>query len=276
MAVASETLERSHGCLRLGAGALGARTRLTELYQSGCLKARLPKRTTGSLEAICINTSGGLTDGDTLDTSVDCARGTATVITSQAAERIYRARHGAAAVTNTIELGPDAAMAWLPQETILFDGGRLERSINVSLTSSSTFLAVEMAVMGRTAMGESVSTGLLQDSWALRIDGRLEFIDRTRFDGNVAQKRGRPAVLDGSMSMATVVYAAADSVNLLESVREQVAGDHIHSGASLLGQVLVARLVSPDAAALRRRVMAVLESVASTRPEFHLPKVWTL
>ena len=279
MSVASEALERSEGTLRLGFQALGEHTRIRELYQSGCLKARLPRRTTRAAEAICINTSGGLTDGYALESTIDCDAGSIAIATSQAAERVYRARGaGLSRVTTTLSVGDDAVLAWLPQETILFDGGRLVRSLDVSLASSSTLVAVETGVIGRTAMGERVKTGLLQDEWSIRIDGQLEFVDRTRLDGpNLGALGARPAVLGGAISFATIVYAHARCGSLLEPVRDRIGiSGALHGGATVFGKLLVARLAAHDAASLRQTVASILETIASAHPSVYLPKVWSL
>ena len=277
MAIPSEVLERSRGKLRLAVKELGGRTRLAELYQSGCLKARLPARTDATLEAICINTSGGLTDGDVVESRIHAGPETRTVVTSQAAERVYRARHGAAAVTNSLEIGPEAVLAWLPQESIVFEGGRLRRSLAIDMDPSSKLLAVESTVLGRTAMGERVTYGLAQDEWSIRIGGELVLLDRTRFgESDLGAEIERPAVLDGGIAMATLVYAASDCEDLIDDLRTPPGQDSVEGGVSSLGTLLIARLVSHDAAALRRVVMAMLETVALAEPAIHLPKVWTL
>ena len=277
MAIASGALERSRGNLRLAVKELDGRSRIAELYQSGCLKARMPTTPGATLEAICINTSGGLTDGDRVDTRVHAGPATRTVVTSQAAERVYRARCGAAAVSNSLEIAPQAVLAWLPQETIVFDGGRLRRSLNIEADSSSTLLAVEATVFGRTAMGEYVTHGLAEDEWSIRIGGKLALLDRTRFgESDLGAEIERPAVLGGGIAMATLVYAAPDCDDLVDALRSHVDTGPVNGGVSSLGRLLVTRLVSRDAAALRRVLMAMLETVASAQPAIYLPKVWTL
>ncbi len=61
-----------------------------------------------------------------------------------------------------------AAAEWLAQETILFDGCALDRRLDVELAPDSWFLAVEMLVFGRAAMGEVVREARLRDVIALQ------------------------------------------------------------------------------------------------------------
>ena len=100
---------------------LDGRTRLREFYQEGAAKIRLPQTFDASMEAVIINTAGGLTGGDRMNWSVAAGPGTRIDVTTQACEKIYKASAGTAEVTTRIEAGAGARVDWLPQETILFD-----------------------------------------------------------------------------------------------------------------------------------------------------------
>ena len=63
--------------------------RVLRMYQSGSAKLMLPKTYSDMMEAVILNTSGGMTDGDILDIDVE-AEGCALVMTTQTAERVYR------------------------------------------------------------------------------------------------------------------------------------------------------------------------------------------
>ena len=62
---------------------------------------------------------------------------------------------------------PGAALEWLPQETILFDGARLERRLRAELAEGAALLAAETLVFGRAARGERMRSGALLDAWRL-------------------------------------------------------------------------------------------------------------
>ena len=79
-------LQRSVGKLALEIGASGAVKRMRE---EGCAKLRLPAQPAGqALEAIIINTSGGLAGGDRFELKAEAASDLC--LTTQAAEKIYR------------------------------------------------------------------------------------------------------------------------------------------------------------------------------------------
>ncbi|TJV47927.1 MAG: urease accessory protein UreD, partial [Mesorhizobium sp.] len=83
--------QRVAGTARLGCDRNGGRTRLRRLYQDGSAKIRMPAVSADPLEAVLINTAGGLTGGDRLGWEVDVGAGASASITTQACEKVYRA-----------------------------------------------------------------------------------------------------------------------------------------------------------------------------------------
>ncbi|MEQ9361010.1 MAG: urease accessory protein UreD, partial [Rhodospirillales bacterium] len=162
------SLQRARGRARIAVRAEGGITRLAELYQDGCAKLRLPKvYGPSSVEAVLLNTAGGLTGGDVYATEALAGPGAFLTLTTQACERVYRASSGTARVDTRLSADAGARLHWLPQETILFDGGRLDRSLDVDLTGDAAFLAVEALELGRVGSGETVSGGAYTDSWRI-------------------------------------------------------------------------------------------------------------
>jgi urease accessory protein len=246
-------------------------TRLERLFQEGCAKVRLPTPLGGNApEAILINTAGGLAGGDRLATEMTLAPGASAVVTTQACERVYRSTGPAATVSSRLRLSGGSRLAWLPQETILFDGSRLERLLDADLEGDAELVAVEALLFGRAAMGETVRSGAFRDRWRIRRDGRLIFADDLRLDGRIADQIGRPAVLGGHAALATVLYAGPDPERLLEPARAIIGG---HGGASAWEGKFLARLVAATGLALRQRLEPLLSLLLAHQP---LPKVWQL
>jgi len=150
-------LPRSEGSVRLDLVYREGRTRLAVLEQSGAARVRFPKTGPGEpCEAVLINTAGGLTGGDSLTIAASLGDGASAVLTTAAAEKIYRARQDAVAISVALSVAGNAKLAWLPQPTIVFDRACLERMTRVDLSAGATFLGLEMLIFGRAAMGESV------------------------------------------------------------------------------------------------------------------------
>ena len=256
-------LQRSVGKLALEIAANGAVVRRRE---EGCAKLRMPTQPMGKApEAILINTSGGLAGGDRVEIDVQAASDLC--LTTQAAEKVYRSLSDDTCISTRLSGQGEARLLWLPQETILFDGARLERSLDVDLQENAGLLAVESIVLGRKAMGESLTDFSFHDRWRIRRGGRLIYADDLRFDP--ARVLGASA-LNGARAFATLVFVATDVESFLEPLREIFAD---RGGLSAWDGKLVARLAGVDGFDLRKALIPALSLLAAPN---ELPKVWTL
>ena len=260
--------QRALGHGRLAVRADGGRTRLERLYQDGAAKLRLPRAREARLEAVMINSAGGMTGGDRFDWTVEVADRAHAVLTTQACERVYRASADVAQVSVSLAVGAGARLDWLPQETILFEGGAVARRIEAELAADATLLLCEAVILGRHAMGEHVSRGLFHDRWRIRREGRLVFADDLRLAGDIAALTRAAPLLDGAGAFATLLLAAPEAEARLDPVRAAI-GDL--GGASAFDGKLVVRLVAPDGLALRRALIPALAALGATPPA-----VWTL
>jgi urease accessory protein len=238
-------------------------TRLQRFYQEGCLKARLPRGP--GVEAVALNISGGIAGGDALDTALELAPGAAVTFTTQAAERIYRALEAPSRIRTRLTLGTGAVLHYLPQKTILFDGFALDRALDIELASGAVFLGIESLIFGRLTMGEILREGFLRDRISLHRDGALLWQDSARLEGDIAAQLDRPGIAAGARAMASIF---AVGLCKLDALREALAD--AHAGASMIGDVLLARILAPDAAALRR---VIVKALGVLRPG-PLPRVW--
>jgi urease accessory protein len=264
------SLQRAHGLLTLGFRRRGAVTCLADLRQEGCLKARFPRPHDG-MQAVTLNSSGGVAGGDVLRTGIRLQPGAAATIAGQAAERFYRALPGdpPASVHTAIVLEEAAGLDWLPQEAIVFDGAALDRRLSVDMAADARFLGVESLVFGRAAMGERVRTAGLRDTISIRRAGTLVLHDAIRLPRNVDEALARPAIGAGARAVATLLLVAPDAQARLEPLRAALLGHE--AGASAWNGFLIARILAPDAAALRRAVAAGLGCLRDGRA---LPRVW--
>ena len=263
--------QRARGTGRLATKSSALGTRLDVLYQEGCAKIRLPKTFDGTMEAVLINTAGGLTGGDRIDWTFDVGAGTHLTTTTQACERVYKAIDSTATVETRITVGAGARADWLPQETILFDRSCLGRRLEVDMAADATFLAVEAILLGRKAMGERMETGLFRDRWRIRRAGKLIHAEEAHLSGDVVALTSERAVLAGARAFATVVFCGRDAEAHLLSLRRLLEGSE--GGVSQWQDKLVARVVAADGFALRKILIPVISHL---RNGASVPKVWTL
>ncbi len=254
-------------------------SRLSDLYQRAPCRMLFPDVESGEpLQAVLLTTTGGLTGGDRTRVEFNVGAKARATLATQAAEKLYRALPGAAPVQCSLSLqaGPDSWAEWLAQETILFNGAQLRRSFCADLAPGARMLAVESIVFGRQAMGEELRVGLLHDSWRIRRAGRLIWADAMRLDGDIAALRRAPFGHGDARACATLLYAGPDSAELLDPVRTVLGGAAEECGATLLGGLLIVRLLDSDPARLRSRTLSIAGLIRHSAAGISrtLPRVW--
>ncbi|MGE0230886.1 MAG: urease accessory protein UreD [Flavobacteriaceae bacterium] len=271
-------LQRASGTARMRVVLSAGVTRLDVLYQEGAAKIRLPRdRRRAWAEAVLINTAGGLTGGDIIGWQAEAAKGSALVVTTQACEKVYRASSGTAEVTTGLTLGERAHLAWLPQETILFNESALNRRIDVHMAPDATCLILEPIIFGRGAMGETVRDVSLRDRWRIVCDGALVHAEDLRIEGDASALMERGATGGGATAMASLLYVGADAQDRLAAVRPLLAGMADARAAANAWRCggtgkLLARILAKDGFSLRRVVMPLAEML---NRQAGLPRIWT-
>lgn len=262
---------RASGTLKLVVVHTESGSAAEDIAESGPLRVRFPRIRQDRLEAILINTAGGIVGGDRLDFRIETAEAASLAITSQAAEKIYRSNGLTSRISVSLKAEAGSELFWLPQETILFDRARIERQIEADVSSESSLAVCEAVVFGRDAMGEKVERGMLRDRWRIRRDGKLVFADALTLEGDIQSTLNRRATFNGMIAMATLLCVSPDAESKLEPVRAALVGADIEAGASAFEGMLVARILAKDSLSLRASILSVLEA-AGTPP----PRAYTL
>ncbi len=266
---------RARGALAAGFRRVGARTEVIGPHETGGYRLRLPRSHGGPCEAVIVNTGGGMAGGDRAEFSFAAEAGAAVTLTTTAAEKIYRGAEAGGAEAETrvgvaLTLGPAAALDWLPQETILFDGARLSRRLDVDMVAGSDLLLAETLVFGRLGMGERMGSGRVRDRWRIRRGGRLVLAEELDIAGDVAGLLDRPALGGGARATATVVWVSRDAEAALDIARAALDGAELAGGASAWNGMLVARAASASPRALRASIVALLSGLRGRA----LPRLW--
>ena len=160
-------------------------------------------------------------------------------------------------------------MAWLPQETILFDQACAERRIDIDLAAGASLLLCESVIFGRAAMGETMRAGRFVDRWRLRLGGKLVFAETVRLCGDIAELLARPAVAKGGVAVGTALIVPGDA-KLVEQLREDADAFGAEVGITAWNGIAMARFCAQDAAKLRADMVAVLRRAAGQA----LPRLW--
>ena len=223
-------------------------------------------------EAVVLNSAGGMAGGDLARLSFDAGRKSRVRVTTQSAEKIYRTDEQPVRISTDIKIGDAAQFAWIPQETILFDGSRLERTLTVEVAESATAILIEMTVFGRVARGERLRSGAIIDRWRVRRDDALVFADDIRMSGDISAITGKTSTGNGATAIATILCVSPKAEKYLQSVRAVLAGSSVDCGASAWNGLLVARFAGRDPFAVRVAVAQALRRLSRRE----LPRVWSI
>jgi urease accessory protein len=277
-ATSDQDLQRSKGFGRVVVSGSEEGNRIMDIYQQSPIRIMFPISATGAVdEAVIVNTAGGIAGGDRLEVSVTAKNNASIAVTSQAAEKVYRALSKPALVTTRLAAYQAARLAWLPQETIVFNSARLSRETEIEVSSDAELLALEWLVLGRVAHGEEVVTGYISDGWRVKKDGRLLWADKFRVTEEVFPQLGRKALLSNARAIATLIYFGPAAESQLEFVRNMLPSFLCNCSVTSLHGLVIFRLAANVSTDLRLTLCSLLRQFERLHGSttFRAPKMWS-
>jgi urease accessory protein len=271
-------LQRAEGSGRIVLSGSDKGTRVMDVFQRSPIRIMFPKTADGAVqEAVLVNTAGGIAGGDRLETGVTALGNASIAVTSQAAEKVYRALDEPARITTRLKAYEVAKLAWLPQETIVFDRGRLRRETEIELSSTAELLALEWLVLGRTAHGEDMVGGHITDSWRVKKDDRLIWADSFRITDEIFPQLDRKVLLSNCRAVATLICFGPALAARLEFLREVVRSLECKCGVTSVGGLIIVRFAAKVLYDLRLALQNFLEQFSRELGgrAFRAPKMWS-
>jgi urease accessory protein len=270
-------LQRAEGSGRIVLSGSEEGTRIIDVFQRAPIRIMFPRTASAVEEAVFVNTAGGIAGGDRLETGVTALGNASIAVTSQAAEKVYRALDEPARITTKLKACEVAKLAWLPQETIVFDRGRLRRETDIELSSTAELLALEWLVLGRTAHGEDMVGGHITDSWRVKKDDRLIWADSFRITDEIFAHLHRKALLSNCRAVGTLIYSGPDTDARLEFLRDVVRSLECQCGATSVGGLIIVRFAARVLYDLRIALRNFLEQFSRELGggPFRVPKMWS-
>jgi urease accessory protein len=268
-----------HARLCLEFAARGARTALVRRAHSGPLQVQrtFAPEADGTCHAYVLHPPGGVVGGDALEIDVTVRAGARSLITTPASGKFYRS--GGAVATQHIGLRAEAGalLEWLPQDTIVFNGARVESRTRVDLSGDARFIGWDVVCLGRPASGETFTSGRLRQRIELWRDGVPLYLERADYDA-------RAPVMSAAWGMAgqcvtgTLLATGGDAA-LLDAVRAACAplSGAGAFAATLLRDNLVCRYLGPHAHEARRclqRAWEVARPAVMNKPAC-APRIWS-
>ncbi|MGO4386989.1 urease accessory protein UreD [Microvirga sp. 2YAF29] len=235
------------------------------------MRIRLPNREGADLDAVLVNTAGGIACGDHFIVEIDARSEASVTVATPAAEKVYRSDGLVAELAVKLNVQAGARIDWLPQETLLFNEARLIRRLDAEMADDAKLTLFEAVVFGREARNEQIVSGFFEDRWRIRRGGRLIYADTLRLSGPIADLLQKPSVGNGARAIATLIHVAPDAEARLETVRGMLATtDRCDAAASAWNGMLAVRFCAETIEALRRSACSFLLAFRGEP----LPRVW--
>jgi urease accessory protein len=271
-------LQRAEGSCRIVLSSSERGNRIMDVFQRSPIRVLFP--TVGETpiqEAVLVNTAGGIAGGDRLESAVTLLANASIAVTSQAAEKVYRALDEPACIETKLKVSEAAKLAWLPQETIVFNGARLRRGTEIELSSGAELLALEWLVLGRAAYGEEVIGGHIADTWRVKKDGRLIWADSFRVTDEMFPHLHRKALLSDRKAFATLIYFGPDLETRLELLRNIASSIACQCAPTSVSGLIIVRFAASDSFDLRVALRSFLQQFSEELGPgpFRVPKMWS-
>jgi urease accessory protein len=271
-------LQRAEGSGRIVLSGSEKGAHIVDVFQASPIRIMFPRVGSGAMEeAVLINTAGGIAGGDRLEFEVTALAGASIAVTSQAAEKVYRALNEPARIVTKLKVHEVAKLAWLPQETIVFNCGRLSRETEIEVSSGAELLALEWLVLGRAAYGEEMVGGHVTDSWRVKKEGRLIWVDSFRATDETFPHLHRKALLSNRKAVGTLIYFGPCLDARLEFLRDIAHSLECCCAATSVGGLIIVRFAATMSSDLRLALRSFLQHFSRELGPgpFRVPKMWS-
>jgi len=164
-----------------------------------------------------------------------------------------------------------------PQETILFNGGRLSRETEIELSSGAELVALEWLVLGRAAYGEEMVGGRITDSWRVKRDGRLIWADCFRTTDEMFPQLNRAALLSNCRAVAMLIFFGPYFDTRLECLRDIARVLGCRCAVTSVSGLIIIRFAATVSSDLRRALQGLLQQLNREigGGPFQVPKMWS-
>lgn len=260
--------------LKLGFRHNGVKTLLAERSHHGPLMVQRPLYPEGPVcHVYVLHPPGGIVAGDRLAIDVHVAAKAEALLTTPAAGKFYRSAGLLARQNVTLKIESNAALEWLPQETIVYEGAKLDSGINIELVDDARLIAWEILAFGRPAAGEGFNVGEALLRWRILRNAKPLYLEAMRLDAEAFAARWGL----NRHSVCGALFACSATKTHRDQVRELI-GDAAERGVTLIDDLLICRAVDNKTEPLRRffeQVRAAIR-VDIVRRENHTPRIWAM
>ena len=267
-------------------------------HQGGCNAPLKLMRTQvcgdGRCELPLLHTAGGLVGGDELEIKINLKKGSKSLLSTVAAQKIYGSiRRSRIKPEGTwcqqkvmITQEENTDLEWLPQETIIYKNALYEQEVSVQLEPNSSFLSMDIVRLGRTAANERLNEGKWRSNLKIKRRGLgginyWEYIDRTEVSReSLISAHG----LGGNPVVGCFVWVAATMpeeeriIDLLNEIRKDRDGLTGQMRCGQIRQGIVARYIGESSRDARHWFTRIWQRTRNFRGMItaEVPRYWPL
>lgn len=255
-------------------------TRMVRARHQGPLRVQRPfhpEGRPGACHVYLLHPPGGLVSGDALAIHAEVGTGAHALLTTPAANKLYKAdSHGVAWSQQTrLRVADGGVLEWLPQETLAFDGSRGEQSTTIELEGAARCLGWEVLALGRPASSLPYVSGRIDQRFRLARDGSPLWLERQPLDP--AHPRFRGAWGQGGATVQATLWAVGlpDETEAIETLREALPVSPRWAVTVRHGVLLLRYLGNErnEAWALCQSAWEILRPLLIGTPA-HVPRIW--
>ncbi|RRJ84368.1 urease accessory protein UreD [Aestuariirhabdus litorea] len=267
--------------LELGFERRNGRTALHHLLHQGPLRVQKPFYPEGECcHVYLLHPPGGLVSGDQLAIDIELGTDSHSLITTPSAGKIYKGDSNDVAQQQALvaRVGEGAALEWLPQETILFDGAQGRTRTRIELSGDARFIGWELVSLGRPASAERFERGSLLQQVSLYRDGRPLLLEKQELLAG-SELANRAWGLDGRV-VAGSAWASgfvSEPLELVDALRELASDDpDARYAISYRRDVLCVRYLGNEMEAARHYFTEAWHCIrpALLQREGAIPRIW--
>ena len=143
-----------------------------------------PEGRDGCCHVYVLHPPGGLVSGDELTIEVTVDKGAHALVTTPAANKLYKAdsKDVKWQQMTRLRVADGATLEWIPQESLAFDGSRGEQVFKIELGDTAKCLGWEVLCLGRPASHLPFERGYLEQRFELHRNGRPLWLERQTID----------------------------------------------------------------------------------------------
>ncbi|WP_148059443.1 urease accessory protein UreD [Sinobacterium caligoides] len=255
------------------------KTILRRNHHAGPLRVQRPFYPEGGRAHVYIlHPPGGMVSGDDLQVDVTAATSAQVLLTTPAAGKVYRARQNNQRQSQRvhIEQAESSSLEWLPQETIIFSGAKVDLSTSIELAMGADVLGWDIVCLARPSCNESFEAGEIVLDLRIARCGRPLLIEKTRLTGSSSMLTAKWG-LNHATVLGTFYCTVECSDSDIELWRQQLS-DFTFVGQLALSYrrgVLVARYLGDYAEPARKIFEQLWRLIREFRGEhFCRPRIW--